>query len=187
MAVLTLPCVSHIWYVAIVTGGSPCARRCTRRSPPRSRRAGDQLTLHCRPATVFVTRISVVAPASAMAAAPTSVLPAPHAARPRRSRRAERLDGLALVVAQLPPSWFSSMACASPSTYPARSSAGQPTFSSACLRRPARTGARARCRRRCGYQHRRDLLLPQNLFRTARSRLISTNPCTGCLASCRRP
>ncbi len=33
---------------------------------------------HCRPATVLVTRISVVAPALAMAAAPTIVLPAPH-------------------------------------------------------------------------------------------------------------
>jgi hypothetical protein len=33
---------------------------------------------HCRPATVLVTRISVVACAFAMAAAPTSVLPAPH-------------------------------------------------------------------------------------------------------------
>ncbi len=32
---------------------------------------------HCRPATVLVTRISVVAPACAMAAAPTMVLPAP--------------------------------------------------------------------------------------------------------------
>ena len=33
---------------------------------------------HCLPATVLVTRISVVAPALAIAAAPTSVLPAPH-------------------------------------------------------------------------------------------------------------
>ena len=33
---------------------------------------------HCRPATVLVTRISVVAPALAMAAAPTMVLPAPQ-------------------------------------------------------------------------------------------------------------
>ena len=33
---------------------------------------------HCLPATVFVTRISVVADALAIAAAPTSVLPAPH-------------------------------------------------------------------------------------------------------------
>ena len=33
---------------------------------------------HCRPATVFVTRISVVAFAFAIAAAPTSVLPAPQ-------------------------------------------------------------------------------------------------------------
>jgi hypothetical protein len=33
---------------------------------------------HCRPLTVLVTRMSVVAPARAIAAAPTSVLPAPH-------------------------------------------------------------------------------------------------------------
>ena len=33
---------------------------------------------HWRPATVLVTRISVVACACAIAAAPTSVLPAPH-------------------------------------------------------------------------------------------------------------
>ena len=33
---------------------------------------------HCRPETVLVTRMSVVAPARAMAAAPTSVLPAPQ-------------------------------------------------------------------------------------------------------------
>ena len=33
---------------------------------------------HCRPATVLVTRISVVAPALAIAAAPTRVLPAPQ-------------------------------------------------------------------------------------------------------------
>ncbi|SLH92606.1 Uncharacterised protein [Mycobacteroides abscessus subsp. abscessus] len=33
---------------------------------------------HCLPATVLVTRISVVALALAMAAAPTIVLPAPH-------------------------------------------------------------------------------------------------------------
>ncbi|CAG7349761.1 hypothetical protein PICSAR65_04423 [Mycobacterium avium subsp. paratuberculosis] len=33
---------------------------------------------HCRAATMLVTRISVVAPALAIAAAPTSVLPAPQ-------------------------------------------------------------------------------------------------------------
>lgn len=33
---------------------------------------------HCRAETVFVTRISVVAFACAIAPAPTSVLPAPH-------------------------------------------------------------------------------------------------------------
>ena len=35
-------------------------------------------SFHCRARTVLVTRIRVVAPASAIAAAPTIVLPAPH-------------------------------------------------------------------------------------------------------------
>ena len=35
-------------------------------------------SFHCRALTVLVTRISVVALASAIAAAPTRVLPAPH-------------------------------------------------------------------------------------------------------------
>ena len=35
-------------------------------------------SFHCRAETVLVTRISVVAWACAIAAAPTSVLPAPH-------------------------------------------------------------------------------------------------------------
>ena len=35
-------------------------------------------SFHCRAETVLVTRIKVVALASAIAAAPTSVLPAPH-------------------------------------------------------------------------------------------------------------
>ena len=35
-------------------------------------------SFHCRPATVLVTRMSVVAFALAIAAAPTSVLPAPQ-------------------------------------------------------------------------------------------------------------
>ena len=38
----------------------------------------DSSRFHCRPATVLVTRISVVAPACAIAAAPTIVLPAPQ-------------------------------------------------------------------------------------------------------------
>ena len=55
------------------------SRRSTRRSPPRSATSGAiSSRFHCRPATVLVTRISVVAPALAIAAAPTSVLPAPH-------------------------------------------------------------------------------------------------------------
>ena len=67
------------WYVAMVTG------RISLRSPeysPISSSVSDVRAIssrfHCRPATVFVTRISVVAFASAIAAAPTSVLPAPQ-------------------------------------------------------------------------------------------------------------
>ena len=58
---------------------------------------------HCRPATVFVTRIRVVAFAFAIAAAPTSVLPG--AAGQHHDAGAagpEAFDGLLLVVAQVP-------------------------------------------------------------------------------------
>src|SRR3712207_6875841 len=49
---------------------------------------------HCRPATVLVTRISVVALASAIAAAPTSVLPAPQGSTttPEPDRKSTRLN-----------------------------------------------------------------------------------------------
>jgi hypothetical protein len=67
------------WYVAIVTG------RISLRSPeysPISSAVSEVRAIssrfHWRPATVLVTRISVVACAWAIAAAPTSVLPAPH-------------------------------------------------------------------------------------------------------------
>jgi len=69
----------NTWYVAMVTG------RISLRSPeysPISASVSDvratSSRFHCRPATVFVTRISVVAFASAIAAAPTRVLPAPQ-------------------------------------------------------------------------------------------------------------
>jgi hypothetical protein len=71
--------VVSTWYVAIVTG------RISLRSPlysPISSAVSDvratSSRFHCRPATVLVTRISVVAEASAIAAAPTRVLPAPQ-------------------------------------------------------------------------------------------------------------
>jgi len=48
-------------------------------------------------ATVFVTRINVVAPASAMAAARQASAGPARQQRPRRSRRARTTDGLALV------------------------------------------------------------------------------------------
>ena len=71
--------VVSTWYVAMVTG------RISLRSPeysPISSSVSEVRAIssrfHCRPATVLVTRISVVALASAIAAAPTSVLPAPQ-------------------------------------------------------------------------------------------------------------
>src|SRR3954468_11280678 len=48
---------------------------------------------HCRPATVLVTRISVVALASAIAAAPTSVFPAPQGRTTTPEPPPQRLPG----------------------------------------------------------------------------------------------
>src|SRR3982750_3430226 len=48
---------------------------------------------HCRPATVLVTRISVVAWAVAIAAAPTSVLPAPQGSTTPPAQLEQRLLG----------------------------------------------------------------------------------------------
>ena len=67
------------WYVAIVTGRisftepeySPISS-----SVSEVRRSSS--SFHCRAGTELVTRISVVAWACAIAAAPTSVFPAPH-------------------------------------------------------------------------------------------------------------
>ena len=138
--------VVSTWYVAMVTG------RISLRSPeysPISSSVSDvratSSRFHCRPATVLVTRISVVAVACghrgradqrlagaagqhhhARAAGPEAARPPPAgttaaSSRPRRS----------------------AIACASPSTYPARSSAGQPSLSSACLSRPRSDGCTA--------------------------------------------
>ena len=67
------------WYVAMVTG------RTSLTAPeysPISSAVNDvrriSSSFHCRAETVLVTRISVVAPAWAIAAAPTIVLPAPQ-------------------------------------------------------------------------------------------------------------
>ncbi|SGO74623.1 Uncharacterised protein [Mycobacterium tuberculosis] len=68
-----------IWYVEMVAG------RISLRSPENSPISfsvsevrATSSRFHCRAATILVTRINVVAPALAIAAAPTSVLPAPH-------------------------------------------------------------------------------------------------------------
>ena len=138
--------VVSTWYVAMVTG------RISLRSPeysPISSSVSDVRAIssrfHCRPATVLVTRISVVADACghrgradqrlagaagqhdhAGAAGPEAARPPPAgtSAAPSRPRA-------------------SAIACASPSTYPARSSAGQPSLSSACLSRPRSEGCTA--------------------------------------------
>src|SRR5262249_46466197 len=58
---------------------------------------------HCRPATVLVTRMSVVACACAIAAAPTSVLPAPHGSTTTPEPPVpERVGRVALIIAQVP-------------------------------------------------------------------------------------
>ena len=68
-----------IWYVEMVTGR--ISLRSPEYSPISSSVSEVRATssrFHCRAATMLVTRISVVALAFAIAAAPTSVLPAPH-------------------------------------------------------------------------------------------------------------
>ena len=69
----------RIWYVAIVTGLTSLT--CPEYSPISSGVSEVRLSSssrHCRALTVLVTRISVVVFVSAIAAAPTSVLPAPQ-------------------------------------------------------------------------------------------------------------
>src|SRR4029450_12178081 len=92
------------WYVAMVTG------RISLRSPlysPISSSVSDvratSSRFHWRPATVLVTRISVVALAVAIAAAPTRVLPAPPGSSTTPPPpRPEALARLALVGPQGP-------------------------------------------------------------------------------------
>src|ERR1700709_453655 len=70
---------------------------------------------HCRPATVLVTRMSVVAPALAMAAAPTSVFPAPHGRTTTPEPPAQKPSTPSAWEARSShPAWSSSMACAPP-------------------------------------------------------------------------
>ena len=67
------------WYVAMVTGRTSLTDPLY--SPISSAVSDVRLTsssFHCRALTVLVTRISVVAWAWAIAAAPTMVLPAPQ-------------------------------------------------------------------------------------------------------------
>ena len=67
------------WYVAMVTGlTSFFAPEYSPISASVSEVRRSSSSRHWRALTVLVTRMSVVAFASAIAAAPTSVLPAPH-------------------------------------------------------------------------------------------------------------
>ncbi len=86
----------------------------------------------------------MVAFASAIAAAPTRVLPAPHGSTTTPEPPAQN-DSTASCWydRRCQPFSASSIGCASPSTYPARSSAGQPSLSSACLSRPRSDGCTA--------------------------------------------
>ena len=89
---------------------------------------------HCRAETVLVTRISVVDLACAIAPAPTSVLPAPQGRTTTPLPPCQKFSTACFWYGRsAQPSSASSIGCASPSTYPARSSAGQPSFSSVCL------------------------------------------------------
>ena len=106
------------WYVAIVTG------RISLREPeysPISSSVSDvrlsSSSRHCRALTVFVTRISVVALARAIAAAPTIVLPGAAGQDDDAGAAVpEALDGLLLVGPQRPAVLGRAIGCASPST-----------------------------------------------------------------------
>ena len=178
------------WYVAMVTG------RISLRSPeysPISSSVSDVRAIssrfHCRPATVFVTRISVVALAYAIAAAPTSVLPAPQGSTTTPDPPAQNVSAACRWYSRSSqPFSSSSIGCASPSTYPAKSSAGQPTFSSTCLRRPRSLG----CTMTVSSSRRSPSIGAIFLCRstsssTARSMVCITRPCAGWFVSCSRP
>ena len=99
-------------------------------------------------ATVLVTRISVVALGPGHRGRADDRLAGAAGQHHRRpSRRAQKPSTASLLVGPQRPAVLgpASIGCASPSTYPARSSAGQPSLSSICLSRdPARWGARPR-------------------------------------------
>ena len=106
-------------------------------------RIASSSSRHCRADTVFVARIRVVAFARAMARGRPGSSPPRRAAPRLRPAVPEAVHGLALVRAQGPLASAQLDPCASPSTYPARSSAGQPSFSSTCLRCPRSLGCTA--------------------------------------------
>ncbi len=134
-----------IWYVAMVTGlisffvpeYSPISSSV---SVVRFRSS----CFHWCAETVLVTRISVVAWTCAIAAAPTMVLPAPQGSTTTPEPPCQKASEASFwYVRSSQPSSRREIACASPSTYPARSSAGQPSLSSACLSVPRSDGGTA--------------------------------------------
>ena len=93
---------------------------------------------HCRADTVLVTRMSVVVLETAIAPAPTRVLPAPQGSTTTPEPWSKKLFTASFWYARSaqPPSWSRSISCGVPGVYPARSSAGQPIFRSSCLSSP---------------------------------------------------
>ncbi len=144
---------------------------------------------HWRAETVLVTRISVVDFASAIAAAPTSVLPAPQGSTTTPEPPCQKPSTACCWYGRsVQPSWSSSIGCASPSTYPAKSSAGQPSFSSTCLICPRSDGWTTTLSGSIRAPTSGMIFFERSTSsRTGRSVVVSTSPWVGCLLSLSRP
>ena len=144
---------------------------------------------HCRALTVFVTRIRVVVPDRAIAPAPTSVLPAPQGSTTTPDPPCQNPStASAWYGRSAQPSERSAIGCFSPSTYPAWSSAGQPSLSSTCLRFPRSLGWTATVSTSTRAPTSGvTFLLRSTSSSTGTSSACRTSPCTGCFSSCSRP
>ncbi len=182
--------VVSTWYVAMVTGR--ISLRVPEYSPISSSVSDVRLTSssrHCRALTVLVTRMSVVVDDFAMAPAPTSVLPAPQGSTTTPEPPCQKFSTAWFWYGRSDqPSSASAMGCASPSTYPARSSAGQPSLSSTCLRCPRSDLCTITSVSSTRAPSRPAVFLDRmTSTSTAGSSACRTSPCTGCWISCRRP
>lgn len=182
--------VVSTWYVAMVTGR--ISFFVPLYSPISSSVSEVRLIsslFHCRAETVLVTRISVVAFASAIAPAPTSVLPAPQGSTTTPDPPCQNPSTACFWYGRsAQPSSASSMACASPSTYPARSSAGQPSFSRACLIWPRSEGCTATVSGSIRAPTSGWIFFERRISSsTGRSVEVRTRPCAGCLVRVSRP